>query len=234
MEVMRNLRETREVWREIEKESRKTLKNLEENIMKLKMVNTDEPEVKQIDIRVKVGKETITAIVDCGANVDYVNRKWCEERGFTITEVGQGWMEGYDGEQKKVKLQEAEVKFRFQGVFFRHKFRVIEATGSDILVLGMPWLQKHNPNIDWQKRKVTLRKGKSKAIQKETTTPVEQEAVAKKVEIQAEPTRGQRGGYDTTGILTKEEEDYRQRLQETKDKLPGELKDYAEVFCQKK
>jgi hypothetical protein len=182
---------------------------------------------------VKVGKETITAIVDCGANVDYINRKWCEEKGFAITEAGQGWMEGYDGEQKKVKLQEAEVKFRFQGLFFRHKFRVIEATGSDILVLGMPWLQKHNPNIDWQKRKVTLRKGKGKAMQRETTL-VEQEGIAKKVELQAEPTRGQRRGYNVTGILTKEEEDYRQRLQETKDKLPEELKDYAEVFCQKK
>jgi hypothetical protein len=157
MEVMRNLKETREVWKEIERESRKTLKSLEESIMKLRMVNADESEVKQIDIQVKVGKETITAIVDCGANVDYINKKWCEEKGFTVTEAGQGWMEGYDGEQKRVKLQEAEVKFRFQGVFFRHKFRVIEATGSDILVLGMPWLQKHNPNIDWQKRKVTLK-----------------------------------------------------------------------------
>jgi hypothetical protein len=59
-------------------------------------------------------------------------------------------MEGYDGEQKRVKLQEAEIKLRFQGVFHRQKFRVIQATGTDILVLGMPWLQKHNPNIDWQ------------------------------------------------------------------------------------
>ena len=202
--------------------------------MKLRMVNADESEVKQIDIQVRVGKETITAIVDCGANVDYINKKWCEEKGFMVTEAGQGWMEGYDGKQKKVKLQEAEVKFRFQGVFFRHKFRVIETTGSDILVLGMPWLQKHNPNIDWQKRKVTLKKGKNKAIQKEDETLTDQGGIAKRVELRTEPTQGQRKGYDTTGVLTKEREDYEQRLQETRDKLPEELKDYAEVFCQRK
>ena len=240
------MKETKEVWKEIEKESQRTLKSLEENIIKLRMVNAEEPEVQQIDVRVKVGKETITAIVDCGANVDYVNEEWCTKKGFPIIETGHGWMEGYDGEQKRVKLQEAEIKFRFQGVFFRHKFRVIEATGTDILVLGMPWLQKHNPDIDWQKREVTLKRKASKAnkaTQQRNEIPIEPRRIAKKlhsgINQGMKPTEGRRGGYDTTGVRKdkveegSKEEDYRRRLQETKDKLPKELKEYAEVFCQK-
>ena len=223
----------------IEGESQRTLKKLETDIMKLRMVNTGEPEVKQIDVQVRVGKETITAVVDCGANVDYVNKEWCEKKGFPVTEIGQGWMEGYDGEQKRVKLQEAEIKFRFQGVFHRQKFRVIQATGTDILVLGMPWLQKHNPNIDWQERKVTLREkaGKaSKATRRKNETPAESREIAKKVDTRMEPTEGRRGGYDTTGVPKEEaqEEDYQNRLKETKKRLPEELQDYAEVFCQRK
>jgi hypothetical protein len=92
--------------------------------MRLRMVNTEEPEVKQIEINVKVGNEAITAVVDCGANVDYVNEAWCKEKKFPVKDIGQGWMEGYNGKQTKVKLQEAEVKFRFQGMFQRQKFRV--------------------------------------------------------------------------------------------------------------
>jgi hypothetical protein len=71
-------------------------------------------------------------------------------------------------------------------------------------------------------------------MQEEDKTLIEQEGVAKKVELQTEPIHGQRRGYDITGVQMKEEKDYEQRLRETQDKLPEELKDYAEVFCQKK
>ena len=50
---------------------------LNKQIMKLQMVTTEEVNVKQLDIQVKVGNETIAAIVDCGADVDYINEEWC-------------------------------------------------------------------------------------------------------------------------------------------------------------
>jgi hypothetical protein len=39
---------------------------------------------------------------------------------------------------------------------------MIKETGDDLMVLGMPWLQRINPEIDSQKRTVTLRKEASK------------------------------------------------------------------------
>ena len=74
IEVLRSLEETRKVWQEIKEESERTLGKLKENIIKLCMTSTEDNEqVKQIDVQVMVGKETIAAIVDCGADVDYVN-----------------------------------------------------------------------------------------------------------------------------------------------------------------
>jgi gag-polyprotein putative aspartyl protease len=136
--------------------------------------------VKQIDIRVKVGNETVTAIVDCGADADYINEEWCEKKNFPIKDIGDGWMEGFDGKRKKTKLRDAEVKFRFDGVFQRQKFRVIKETGEDLMVLGMPWLQKMNPEINWQKRTVTLRKEASKEVRGKIGTPALQTKVERK------------------------------------------------------
>ena len=33
---------------------------------------------------------------------------------------------------------------------------IMRKTGSDKVVLGIPWLKEYNPNIDWQTEKITL------------------------------------------------------------------------------
>jgi aspartyl protease len=177
-----------------------------------------------------VGNETLTAIIDCGASVDYVNGAWCKEKGFEVSDLGEGWMEGYDGHQTKVQLRETEIELDFEGLTQKHEFRVIEQTGTDIMVLGMPWLQKINPNVDWKNRKVTLRKKKAKKNKRKSkTTPSSQNKMVREIEDPKNIEKG-RGGYQ--GI--KEEEEYQERLKETQAKLPKELKEYAEVFCQRK
>lgn len=51
------------------------------------------------------------------------------------------------------------LEFAIKNVVFREKFYVISA-GSHPMALGLPWLQKHNPNIDWSKGRITeLRAG---------------------------------------------------------------------------
>ena len=86
----------------LKEESKQTLTKLKEQIMKLQMVTTEEVNVKQLDIQVKVGKETIPAIVDYGADVDYINEEWCRQKEFPVEEIGNGWMEGFDGKQTRI------------------------------------------------------------------------------------------------------------------------------------
>jgi hypothetical protein len=240
---MEDLEETRNVWKLIKAESTKTLKKLEDST-KLKMVNTSEMKVKQIDVEVNVGNKTINAIIDCGADVDYANEKWCKDQRFPIHNIGEGWMEGYDGKKTKVQLQEVEIEFQFLGLTQRQRFRVIKKTGTDLLVLGMPWLQKINPDVDWKKRTVNLREDSASTRRgQETPTSRRKDVTSgnrensldnskgkKIINNEMDPTQGRRGGYG--GDATNKRIEYLKRLQETKDKLPKEIKDYAEVFCQ--
>ena len=108
--------------------------------MKIKKSNTEKPNVKQIDIQVKIKNETIEALVDCGADIDYVNEAWCIEHEFPIKELGRGWMEGYDGKQTRTKLSDAEIEFKFDRVIQKRNLRVIKETGTDRMILGMLWL----------------------------------------------------------------------------------------------
>jgi hypothetical protein len=93
----------------------------------------------------------------------------------------------------------------------------------------MPWLRKINPAIDWQKKTVELRKEKKAKNKKK----------AKKVTEKTEETEGitekGRGGYNGKINLTNaEEKEFQQRLNETREALPVEIREFAEVFCQRK
>jgi len=113
------------------------------------------------------------------------------------------------------------------------------------MVLGMPWLQRINPDIDWQKRTVTLKKRASKVLRRKNETPTLPIGSARKAstktshEQEARPTGRKRGGYGGDETPPKKEqilkeEKYQQELKETREKLPEQLKEYAEVFCQRK
>jgi hypothetical protein len=184
----------------------------------------------------------IAAIVDCGADVDYVNEAWCRQMGYKITEEGECLMRGYDGKQKRAMILRASIEFRYQGQRIRQRFRVVEETDDDLMVLGLPWLQRLNPDIDWKKRIVTLRKA-SKDPRRTIETPAleeAKEASKKPSHDKKKPTGfGKRGGYGgdqfkKTKEQAEEEARYQKELTEVRDKLPQELKEYADVFCKKK
>jgi hypothetical protein len=125
------------------------------------------------------------------------------------------------------------------------------------MVLGLPWLQKINPDVDWQQRTVTLKKEASTVKKRGSETPALPEKNAKKAsvttvlseedkektkasqEMKANTEGRKRGGYGGDETLPKREQilkekEYQNRLKETRDKLPEKLKDYADVFCQRK
>ena len=173
--------------------------------------------------------------------MDYVNEAWCRGMGYKITEEGECYMRSYDGIEKKAKILKTSIEFRYQGQRIRQKFQVVKETDNDLMVLGLPWLQRLNPDIDWQKRTVTLKKASTTPRRNNETPALKkaEEAKEKPSQDNTKPTGfGKRGGYGGDQVIrTKEqkakEEKYQKELKETRDKLPEELKEYAEVFCQK-
>jgi hypothetical protein len=64
--------------------------------------------------------------------------------------TGWGWIKGYNGEKTRTKILEASIGIKVLGKYCRTKFSVLKETGDDKLVLGIPWLEKANPVIDWR------------------------------------------------------------------------------------
>lgn len=177
----------------------------------------------QLKVNVKIGKTNTMATIDCGADFDYVNKEWCKKQGFRIRDIGKGRVKGFDGKSKEIRIEEAEIQFRIQGKFLRQKFRILEETGEDEMVLGIPWLEKYNPEIDWKKRTMSF----TTQAKRESGSDTERLALRQTKEpgISPEAEDG-RGGYNN--------KEYQEELEEIKGKLPKEIQEFADIFTTKK
>jgi len=59
------------------------------------------------------------------------------------------------GNSRGTILHEVEVNLYFKGHVERVRMDVYNL-GKMEVILGMPWLQTHNPEIDWEKGKVKM------------------------------------------------------------------------------
>ena len=228
--------------------SNKREKELRERIRKIRMVSTKQK--GQLLAEVKVGKATIMAVIDSGADINYVNEQWCKEKKIPFRMKGWGWIKGYNGEKTRTEILEARIGIRVQGKFSQTKFSVLKETGDDKLVLGIPWLEKANPKIDWHERTIKfhgnidgnnwsprigmldIEEGESKKSQ---ASPNERKGwvrILPKIEEEPKddtPLKGKGEGNPNT--LKGHSEAYYNELQELTKKLPEEIKDFADVFC---
>jgi hypothetical protein len=150
---------------------KKTGETHDENLRKqiLRIRHTTTRIGSQMTVKAKVGKETIKTIIDSGADINYVNKKWYDKMKIPYKMTGWGWIKSYKGEKSRTNILEANIKMKVQGRFCRSRFTVLEETGEDLLVLGDPWLTEQNPDIDWQKR--TLRFRAKPSIKEGTRAP---------------------------------------------------------------
>jgi len=67
--------------------------------------------VQQLRTTVTVNKKEVETIIDCGADVNYVNEEWCKRQRFQIKTQGFGDVKGFDGKRKKVSTRTVTVTF---------------------------------------------------------------------------------------------------------------------------
>jgi hypothetical protein len=111
----------------------------------------------------KVGTK---ALIDCGAEGDFIDKTFAEEHGIPLAPLPVPILaKNVDGTLNKkgtiTHYTWVEVKLK------EHKFRVrLLATGlgKDHIILGLPWLKKTNPKIDWARG--TIRINEKKIIRK--------------------------------------------------------------------
>jgi transposase InsO family protein len=105
------------------------------------------------------------ALIDSGASENYVSMRWVNQHGLTskLQHLAESDTVTYgDGNPHSVTDQLPHVKLQLinphtgQVARFTQTFQVVPGLVLDI-VLGMPWLESANPDIDWVNGTITVR-----------------------------------------------------------------------------
>ena len=101
---------------------------------------------------------TINAMIDSGATEDFINPEVCNKHGIKTTKATNP-REIYlaDGKPSAMGLVTHMTKVPMDISSHRElaTFQVANLQKHEV-ILGMLWLRKHNPTIDWHDKKITF------------------------------------------------------------------------------
>ena len=110
------------------------------------------------------GKIQTKALVDSGATTSFVSRRFTEAQSLPMTSL-----------TRPVKVFNIDGSLNTHGSITRfaaldmdvenhsERIRLAEADiGSEDIILGLPWLKKHNPSINWENKTLKLNNCKDK------------------------------------------------------------------------
>ena len=130
-----------------QREVRRTLRGLREVWMQI--------EVEKIDTHEGI---SVKALLDSGATGLFMSKQCIERGGFKLIKLEKPILvRNVDGTGNSggVILHKVEVNVYFKGHVERVRMDVCDL-GKTEVILGMPWLQAHNPEIDWKKGEVKM------------------------------------------------------------------------------
>ena len=153
------------------------------------------------EVWMKIGMEkidthegvTVKALLDSGAMEMFVDRTFAEKHGFKLDKLEKPLtvtnVDGSNNSRGKI-THEIECNVYYRGHQERMKFDICNLERTDV-ILGMPWLAAHNPEIDWEKGEVKMtrcppwcskdnrnKEAGEKATRKETRTVEEEKAIS--------------------------------------------------------
>jgi len=116
---------------------------------------------------------TVKALLDSGATGMFADKKFVERNGFKKEKLDRAVkVKNVDGTENSGGLvtHEIEVNMYYQGHVERMRLDVCDLGRTEV-ILGMPWLAAHNPEIDWEKGEVKMTRcpplcGKNEKIRK--------------------------------------------------------------------
>jgi len=111
--------------------------------------------VKKIDTHEGI---SVKALLDSGAIELFMSKKCTQRGGFKLIKLEKPiLMRNVDGigNSGGAILYEVEVNLYFKGHIERVRMDTCDL-GKMEVILGMPWLQAHNPEINWEKEKVKM------------------------------------------------------------------------------
>jgi hypothetical protein len=119
----------------------------------------NEKVILRVKIKGKDGKEhTTMAMIDCGATENFIDRTFAEQQQLPLTKkTVPRRVLAVDGRELVggPVTHEATVTLTIDDHREEIKLHCITIGNSPIIV-GLPWLRKHNPNINWKEGRVTF------------------------------------------------------------------------------
>ena len=100
----------------------------------------------------------VKALLDSGAMGMFIDWKMVEKYGFRLQKLERPIMvRNVDGTNNSVGAitHQVEVNVYYKGHVERMRIDVCNLEKTDV-ILGMPWLQAHNPEINWETREVKM------------------------------------------------------------------------------
>jgi len=101
---------------------------------------------------------TVKALLDSGATGMFVDRKFVEKHEFRMDKLERPLVvtnvDSSNNSGGRI-THEVECNVYYKGHQKRMKFDVYNLGRTDV-ILGMPWLAAHNPEIDWEKGEVKM------------------------------------------------------------------------------
>ena len=130
-----------------QREVRRTLKGLQKVWMQIG--------VEKIDTHKGI---SVKALLDSRATGLFISKKCAERGGFKLIKLEKLILvRNIDGTGNSggAILHKVEVNIYFKGHMERVQMDMCDL-GKTEVILGMPWLQTHNPEIDWEKDEVKM------------------------------------------------------------------------------
>ena len=101
---------------------------------------------------------TVKALLDNGATGMFMSKSLAQKRGYRLIKLDRSLkvrnMDG-TGNSGGAITHEVEVNMFYKEHVKRVQMDVCELGKTDV-ILGMPWLAAHNPEIDWEKGEVRM------------------------------------------------------------------------------
>jgi RNase H-like domain found in reverse transcriptase/Reverse transcriptase (RNA-dependent DNA polymerase)/Integrase zinc binding domain/Retroviral aspartyl protease/Chromo (CHRromatin Organisation MOdifier) domain len=102
----------------------------------------------------------LKALLDSGASNNFIRSQALESMGLKFIErkipLSQLKVRLATGATVNVKKRVVKLDYTYQGVNLHDDFIVLDLDDKFDVILGMPWLTKHQPIVDWKQRSVTL------------------------------------------------------------------------------
>lgn len=97
-------------------------------------------------------------LLDCGATGNFMSQDYVDKiKVETKTRKNKMTVKFADGNHQDVSRHTEALSFKIKDFTDKERFNIVDLKNYD-MILGLPWLVRHNPDIDWAKRCMTMRR----------------------------------------------------------------------------